>query len=98
MICDKCGHKEEIIKSISSEFPTNCPSCKSKKYRQNFETRFGNANIVIDYCGVPKTISQQGERNYKKMSSDEKERVDNKYKPKKPKKKPLWERMKDWKL
>ncbi len=94
MICDKCNHKEEIIKKISSNFPTNCPKCKSDKYHQDFEARFGNANVIIDYCSIPKSMGQQGERNRKKLSSDELAKIDGRDKPKR--KKPVWERMKNW--
>lgn len=95
MTCDGCGHKEEIIKSIKSDFPDKCPKFGSKKYRQDFEARFGNANVIIDYCSVPNHLGLQGERNRKKLNSDELAKIDGKDKPKK--KKPLWERMKNWK-
>lgn len=74
--CDneKCEHSFEQIQRMADNALVKCPICKKKSLHRVF------FSPIIFVKGEAKTIGQLADRNSKKMSTDEKQAIEAKYK------------------
>lgn len=76
MICDVCEHAFDHVQSITvNTFPTICPQCGTEGLRQEFGIGlYAHVNKSDDQV----TLGTLAERNSKRLSQEEKDRILNK--------------------